>query len=212
MADDDTFVRNPEIDYSGIPENPAPDPSATVEPIPSVDYGDGTDMAQDTSGESASAVSAEALAHHQETLNVVSAVDRAGADDHVADWGQPGSESFAENWGHARFAAQELSSSGLQEVLDGAGLGDHPLILQLAADIGRRLSAGGGNQGLASQARTPANIGKREAITAELDGLMRLMNTDLGQYKSPATQRKIKALTTALAGDGPIVGRASRSA
>ena len=55
----DDFVRNPEVDYSDIPVNPAPDPDEPITPIPGVD----PDTAQDSLGESASAVSTEALAH-----------------------------------------------------------------------------------------------------------------------------------------------------
>ena len=157
----DDFVRNPEVNYSGIPESPAPDPDEPITPIPGVDPGTIQDTQQDAATTS---ISPEATAHHQETVAVVSAVDADGTQDLIREWGEPGSETFAQNWGHARFAAQELSSSALQEVLDGAGLGDHPLILRLAADIGRRLSAGGGNQGLTSQARTPANVGRGESV------------------------------------------------
>ena len=76
MADDDTFIRNPEIDYSGIPESPPPDPDEPIAKIPGVDYADGTDTAQDSAHEPANAVSAGALAHHTETLNVVQRLTR----------------------------------------------------------------------------------------------------------------------------------------
>ena len=205
----DGFVRNPEVDYSGIPESPIPDPSADIAPIPGVDPG----TAQDTQHDIATpSVSSEATAHHQETVRVVGEVDADGTQDLLREWGDPGSESFAENFAHARHATQELTTPALLEVLDGAGLGDHPLVLRIAADIGRRMAEGGSNTGLTNVARTPANIGKAESVNAELDALMSLMNTDPDKYKQPATQRRIKALTTALGGDDHIVGSGGRTA
>ncbi len=189
----DVFVRSPDIDYSAADAAIHAD-AATAEadnigtPDASTDVGD---PLQPTT------VSSEAVRFHEETLAVVQGVDPEGARDLVARWGSPDSESFAENWGYARHASEQLSSPALMEVLNGAGLGDHPIILQLAADIGRRMSAGSGNQGLMDAPRTPQNNSNREQINRELSDLTSLISTDPDKYKRPETQRRVDTLTRA---------------
>lgn len=204
----DNFARMEGVDYS------AADAAISAEAATAEADNIGTPDALADAGDTSQGVtlSPESVAHHHETLSIVEGVDPDGARDLVARWGKPGSESFAENWGHARHAAQELSSPALIEALDGAGLGDHPIILQLAADIGRRMSEGSSNQGLASAAATPQNISQREQINRELSDLTSLINTDPDRYKQPETQRRIDALTTALVGDGPAIGHGGRTA
>ncbi len=113
------FVRAEGVDYSAADAAIATDEAA------------GADTAQDGPGESVGDVGSAALARDTETLNIISAADQAGANDLVADWGAPGSESFATNWAHAKHAYETLASPALDRVLDDYGLGDDPLILRV---------------------------------------------------------------------------------
>lgn len=125
-------------------------------------------------------------------------------------WGKPGAESFSENFGYAALAEQHLQSPALDRAIIEAGLGGSPMLLRLAADIGRKLATSKGNPSLAAQPRTPANRQAEGNIQQELDKLMALVNTDFETYRKPETQTRIDQLTRALVGDEPAVGHAGR--
>lgn len=121
------------------------------------------------------------------------------------EWG----EDFTGNINVAKRAQQSFGDARVDEFLDqkmvdGVKLGDHPMMLRLWSQVGRRTSEDGIHMGLDPQ--------KTQSVEQELDGIMTKNPPGTPGYNDPAIQRRVAELNAQLYGDSPIVGSSGRSA
>ena len=147
----------------------------------------------------------------------------------VDEWGGPDSPTFQENIRHAMAAvtAYEEKIPGLKDALNleltGPGgisfqLGNDPLVLKLAAMLGREF-ADRDRERAGSQARNVdappprSTLSGRsaEAVQADIDRLNEQVPPGSRKYVDPKHQRRLAALYGELTGDSPIVGARMRT-
>ena len=164
---------------SGDPGVPGRDPA---EAAPGAEAGEGA-------GEASGEVSGQAA-----VLAAMAAADPEAARALQADWG----ENLAENLGRARRAAQAFASPGLIRALEDSGLGDHPALIRVAAEVGRLLDSAAG------PASAPRLDGAAlESLEAEIDRLHALQFARPQEYRSERTQRALARLYARRYGGGP---------
>ena len=147
----------------------------------------------------------------------------------VEEWGGPDSPTFKENLDRAMATIDSFDEKipGLKESLSveltGPGgetiqLGNDPVVLKLAALIGREL-AGRGSKADLPQAQnvdtppprsTPSGR-SAEAVQADIDAMIAQAPPGTRKYTDPKFQKRLSALFDELTGGRPIVGTRMRT-
>ncbi len=142
---------------------------------------------------------AEPAADRAAVLAAMAAADPEAARALQAAWG----EDLAANLDLARKAAGAFASPELLRALDDSGLGDHPALIRVAAEVGRLL------EGAAPAGSGPApdqDAAALESLEAEIDRLHALQFVRPQEYRSERTQRALARLYARRYGGGRAAG------
>ena len=136
-------------------------------------------------------------------LAAMAAADPVAARALQAAWG----EDLPARLDQARRAARAFASPDLVRALEDSGLGDHPALIRVAAEVGRLLDAGSDP----APNRGPDLDGAAlESLEAEIDRLHALQFARPQEYRSERTQRALARLYARRYGGGGAVGPAGR--
>ncbi len=117
-------------------------------------------------------------------LSAMAAADPDAARALQAAWG----EELTANLDLARRAARAFASPELTRALEDSGLGDHPALIRVAAEVGRLLDAPAG------PAEPGLDAADLERLEAEIDRLHALQFARPQEYRSERTQRALARL------------------
>ena len=134
-------------------------------------------------------------------LAAMAAADPEAARVLQAAWG----EDLAANLDLARRAARAFASPELKRALEDSGLGDHPALIRVAAEVGRLLDAPA-----AAPAVSGLDAAVLESLEAEIDRLHALQFARPQEYRSERTQRALARLYTLRYGRGGPAGPRGR--
>ena len=138
--------------------------------------------------------SAEAAA-----LAAMAAADPEAARTLQAEWGA----DLGAKLDLARKAARAFVSPELRRALEDSGLGDHPAMIRVAAEVGRLL---GGPAAAPADAAQGLDAAALDALEAEIDQLHALQFARPQEYRSERTQRALARLYARRYGGGPAPG------
>lgn len=102
------------------------------------------------------------------------------------------------------FGGQELKDYLNSTIVNGAKLGDHPVLAKAFAKVGLRMGEG--------EFIGPANAGERQSVQDRINTIMQTHPPGSDGYKLPAVQRELAELHGQLHGHTPIVGSGGRAA
>ncbi|MDJ0972604.1 MAG: hypothetical protein QNJ06_22140 [Kiloniellales bacterium] len=171
----DAEIRQIEPQEHGLEEGagaPLQDPSAT-EP----------DAGPDTDGAAGDAA----------VLAAMAAADPEATRALRATWG----EDLSANLDLARRAARTFASPELTRALEDSGLGDHPALIRVAAEVGRLLEGEA-----TAQSEEPLGASAMKALDAEIDRLHALQFSRPQEYRSERTQQVLSRLYAKRYGQG----------
>ncbi len=134
-------------------------------------------------------------------LAAMAAADPEAARALQAAWG----EDLTANLDLARRAARAFASPELKRALEDSGLGDHPALIRVAAEVGRLLDAPA-ESGTAPDLDAAA----LESLEAEIDRLHALQFARPQEYRSERTQRVLARLYARRYGSGRALGSRGR--
>ena len=134
-------------------------------------------------------------------LTAMAAADPEAARALQAAWG----EDLAANLDLARRAARAFASPELKLALEDSGLGDHPALIRVAAEVGRLLDAPA-----AAPAVSGLDAAALEDLEAEIDRLHALQFARPQEYRSERTQRALARLYARRYGRGGSAGPQER--
>lgn len=129
------------------------------------------------------------------------------------EWGADASSNLK----YAKIVSDEFMTPALKELLtveigNNGMLGDHPVVMDLAAKIGRRLAQERGNQ-----TYTQETISMPENQRQQIEGLREDLTEQIHEAQMHGKSSKAKRLmaqreklTARLFGNGPIIGQGSR--
>ena len=133
-------------------------------------------------------------------LAAMAAADPEAARALQAAWG----EELTANLDLARRAARAFASPELKRALEDSGLGDHPALIRVAAEVGRLLDAPAG------PAEPGLDAADLERLEAEIDRLHALQFARPQEYRSERTQRALARLYARRYGRGGPAGTEGR--
>lgn len=115
------------------------------------------------------------------------------------EWGG----DFEANKNLAIRAIQAFGSEGLKAVLNdthinGQKLGDHPELIRVFGQIGRRMGEG--------EFIGAVGAGERESLKAELERLYRENPVGTDKFNDPAVQKRMREINESMYGTAPVVG------
>jgi len=102
------------------------------------------------------------------------------------------------------FGGDELKTFLNTTIVNGAKLGDHPMLIKAMGKVGLRMGEG--------EFIGAVGSAEKGSLQAEMQQIMADNPPGTEKYKSPAVQKRLGEINTALYGSAPIVGMAGRSA